>query len=214
MNEDIRERNLCLRREAHPRRAGESVPLLHVAPSHPVPATVRSNKAPKKKRKETHRSSHRRCFVKKGVLRNLAKFTGKHLYQRHFLIKLQACNFIKTESLAKVFSCEFCEISNKTFFTEDLRETAFEHKKRKSKKHRKIKSPTPETSRFHAVNQEDQCKWELSVTMAESANDNFNIFLQEKDLKELVLKTIQVPSNLQEVRRMDEFMAQLLKVKG
>ena len=168
----------------------------------------------KKKRKETHRSSHRRCFVKKGVLRNLTKFTGKYLYQRDFLIKLQACNFVKTESLVQVFSCEFCEISKKTFFTEDLRETAFEHKKRKSKKHRKIKSPTPETSRFHAVNQEDHCKWELSATMAESANDNFNIFLQEKDLKELVLKTIQVPSNLQEVRRMDEFMAQLLKVKG
>ena len=52
MNEDIRGRNLCLRREAHPRRAGESVPLLHVAPSHPVLATVRSNKAPKKKREK------------------------------------------------------------------------------------------------------------------------------------------------------------------
>ena len=26
------------------------------------------------------RSSHRRCFVKKGALRNFAKFTGKHLY--------------------------------------------------------------------------------------------------------------------------------------
>ena len=32
-----------------------------------------------------------------------------------FIIKLQACNFIKKESLAKVFSCEFCEISKNTF---------------------------------------------------------------------------------------------------
>ena len=28
------------------------------------------------------RSSHQRCFVKKGVLRNFAKFTGKHLCHR------------------------------------------------------------------------------------------------------------------------------------
>ena len=115
MNEDIRERNLCLRREAHPRRAGESVPLLHVAPSHPVPATVRSNKALKKKRKETHRSSHRRCFVKNGVLRNLAKFTGKHLYQRHFLIKLQACNFIKQSLWQKCFPVNFAKFLTKAF---------------------------------------------------------------------------------------------------
>ena len=50
-----------------------------------------------------------------------------------FLIKLQAlffnkvvglrpkaCNFIKKEILAHVFSCEFCEISKNTFFTEHL----------------------------------------------------------------------------------------------
>ena len=28
---------------------------------------------------------------------------------------LQACNFIKKETLAQVFSCEFCEISKNTF---------------------------------------------------------------------------------------------------
>ena len=33
-----------------------------------------------------------------------------------FLIKLQACNFIKKDNLAQVFSCEFCEISQNTFF--------------------------------------------------------------------------------------------------
>ena len=33
-------------------------------------------------------SNHRRCFVRKGVLRNFAKFTGKHLWQSLFLIKL------------------------------------------------------------------------------------------------------------------------------
>ena len=37
-------------------------------------------------------NSHRRFSVRKGVLR-------------------QTCNFIKIETLAQVFSCEFCEIS-------------------------------------------------------------------------------------------------------
>ena len=32
----------------------------------------------------------------------------------------QTCNFIKKETLAQVFSCEFCEISKNTFFKEHL----------------------------------------------------------------------------------------------
>ena len=32
----------------------------------------------------------------------------------------QACNFIKKETLVQVFSCEFCEISKNTFFTEHI----------------------------------------------------------------------------------------------
>ena len=35
------------------------------------------------------RSSHRRCSVKKGVLKNVASFTGKHLCWSLFFIKLQ-----------------------------------------------------------------------------------------------------------------------------
>ena len=57
-------------------------------------------------------------FCEKGVLRNFAKFTGKHLCQSlFFLIKLQAsvCNFIIKGALGQVFSCEFCEISQNTF---------------------------------------------------------------------------------------------------
>ena len=42
-----------------------------------------------------------------------------------FLIKLQAvCNFIKKETLTKVFSCKFCEISKNTFFTVQVWATA------------------------------------------------------------------------------------------
>ena len=32
----------------------------------------------------------------------------------------QACNFIKKETLAQVFSCEFCEVFKNTIFTEHL----------------------------------------------------------------------------------------------
>ena len=61
------------------------------------------------------RSSHQRCSMKKGVLRNFAKFTGKHLCQS---------NYIKKETLAQVFSCEFCGLSKNTFFAEQLKATA------------------------------------------------------------------------------------------
>ena len=36
----------------------------------------------------------------------------------------ESCNFIKKEALAQVLSCEFCEISKTSFFTEHLRTTA------------------------------------------------------------------------------------------
>ena len=75
-----------------------------------------------------NRNSRQRCSMKKGVLRNFRNFTGKHLHQSLFFNKviglMQACNFIKKESLAQVFFCEFCDISENTFFTEHLWATA------------------------------------------------------------------------------------------
>ena len=63
-------------------------------------------------------SSRQELFCKKGVLRNFAKFTGKHLCQNLFFSKVagQACNFIKKEILAQVFSFEFCKIFKNTIF--------------------------------------------------------------------------------------------------
>ena len=51
------------------------------------------------------RSSRSVVFCKIGVLRNHAKFIGKHLGQSLFLIKLQAeaCNFINEETGTGVF---------------------------------------------------------------------------------------------------------------
>ena len=47
-------------------------------------------------------SSHRRCSVKEGVLKNFAKFTGKHLCQRIFFNKIAALK----KTLAQVFYCD------------------------------------------------------------------------------------------------------------
>ena len=63
-------------------------------------------------------SSRPEVFCKKGALRNFAKLTGKHLRQSLFFNKIagiKASNFIEKETLAQVFSCEFCEISKNTF---------------------------------------------------------------------------------------------------
>ena len=54
--------------------------------------------------------------MKKDIARNFTKFTGKHLYQSLF--------FNKKKTLAQMFSCEFSEISQNTFFTEHLWTTA------------------------------------------------------------------------------------------
>ena len=69
------------------------------------------------------RSRHRRCCVKKDILRNFTKFTGKHMYQSLFCNKvagLRPATLLKKRLLAQVFSYEFCGISKSTFFTEHL----------------------------------------------------------------------------------------------
>ena len=43
------------------------------------------------------RSSHQRCSLRTGVLRNFAKFIGKHLFQSLFLIKLQASALLSAQ---------------------------------------------------------------------------------------------------------------------
>ena len=53
----------------------------------------------------SYRGSRPEVFCEKCVLRNFAEFTGKHLCQ----------SLLKEETLAQVFSCEFCKISRNTF---------------------------------------------------------------------------------------------------
>ena len=60
------------------------------------------------------RSSHRKCSVEKGVLKNLGKFTGKHLCWSLFFNKgagLQACNIIKKRLQHSCFPVKFPKFS-------------------------------------------------------------------------------------------------------
>ena len=57
-------------------------------------------------------SRHPEVFCKRGVLKNFAKLTGKHLCQSLLLNKVAG------------LACEFCEIFKNTFFIEHLRATA------------------------------------------------------------------------------------------
>ena len=69
-----------------------------------------------------------RGVLKKGVLRNFGKFTGKHLCECLFFNKVagQPAILFKKKTLAQAFSCEFCKISMNAFYTEHLQKTASE----------------------------------------------------------------------------------------
>ena len=59
----------------------------------------------------------------------MAKPVGKHLYQSFFFNKVAAIrlNFIKKESVAQDFTCEFCKIFKNIFFTAHLKAAASVH---------------------------------------------------------------------------------------
>ena len=62
--------------------------------------------------------------MKKGVIRNFTKFTGKHRYQSLFfngVVVLRPVTLLKGASDTGVFSCQSCGISKNTFVIEQLR---------------------------------------------------------------------------------------------
>ena len=66
--------------------------------------------------------------MKKCVPKNLENFTGKHQCQRLFFHKVtdSGLQFYQKETLAQMFSYEFCKIFENNFFSEYLRVTASE----------------------------------------------------------------------------------------
>ena len=51
-----------------------------------------------------------------GVIRGSSRENVTHVVLVFLLLTLKACNFIKKETLAQVFSCEFPKIFKNTFF--------------------------------------------------------------------------------------------------
>ena len=63
-----------------------------------------------------NRSRHRRCSVRKGVLRNFAKFTGKHLWQSLFFNKVAGWGLQLKKSLwHRCFPVNFARFLRKPF---------------------------------------------------------------------------------------------------
>ena len=60
-------------------------------------------------------------FQNRCVIKNFANFTGKHLCWSPFLIKLQACNFIKKRLQYNCFPVKFRKFLRTLVFTEHLR---------------------------------------------------------------------------------------------
>ena len=73
------------------------------------------------------RSSHQRCSMKKTVLTNFAKFTGKHLRQSLFcneVARLRPATLLKKRLWHRCFPVNFAKFLSAPFFTEHFRETA------------------------------------------------------------------------------------------
>ena len=69
----------------------------------------------------------RRCSVKKGVLKNFANFTGKHLFWSLLLLKLQALQaqqLYQKETPTQVFSCGIYKTFKNIYFVEHLQTAA------------------------------------------------------------------------------------------
>ena len=61
------------------------------------------------------RSSHQRCSMKKGVLRNFIKFTGKHLCQNLFFCSLRPATLLKKSLRCRCFPVNFAKFLGRPF---------------------------------------------------------------------------------------------------
>ena len=71
-----------------------------------------------------------RCSVKKGVLRNLAKSTGKHLRQSFFFFfvaSLRPATLLKKRLWHSCFPVNYTKFLRASFFTEHLRWLLLSH---------------------------------------------------------------------------------------
>ena len=61
---------------------------------------------------------------------------------------------------------------------------------------------------------EDQFKWDLPSKLASYANTQLEKYIPEKSLQDAICEVHPVPNNLNQVKKMDEFLKDLLKEKN
>lgn len=67
--------------------------------------------------------------------------------------------------------------------------------------------------RFKVTTEEERCKYSLTKSMANYANEQFEIFIPDKELKEAVLMLNPVPDNIDPTKKLDDFVRSILKEK-
>ena len=71
----------------------------------------------------------------------------------------------------------------------------------------------PNAKRFRIITEKEEYKWSLSQDMASYANDNSEKYMPEKDVKEAILIKTPRPENLDPVKKLDDYLQELLKQK-
>ena len=61
---------------------------------------------------------------------------------------------------------------------------------------------------------EDQFKWDLPSKLASYANTQLEKYIPEKSLQDAICEVHPVPNNLNQVKKMDEFLKDPLKEKN
>ena len=67
------------------------------------------------------------------------------------------------------------------------------------------------SKRFNIVSEEEEYGWSLLADMAEYANENSEKFIPDKDVKEAILLKLPRPENIDPVKKLDDFLLELLK---
>ena len=98
-------------------------------------------------------------------------------------------NFIKKETLAQVFSCEFCEISKNTFFAEHLWTTASNHfrtiKSLKNENIRAVQDFTYLGSSIASTKRDIDIKLGKSIVCSKQTGCYMEVLLASKPKKKL-----------------------------
>ena len=65
--------------------------------------------------------------------------------------------------------------------------------------------------RLQVISDEDKFRYNLGTDMAEYANTHFETYVKEADLKEQIFMENPVPDNLNQVKKLDDFVRDILK---